>query len=63
MSGMTEKQQQEALNLLAESVQRLSNHCCSGLSKETARILLGKIIQFMGRVEDTTGMTNIQEIR
>lgn len=63
MSGMTKQQQQKALNLLAESVQRLSNHCCSGLSKETARILLGKIIEFMGRVEDTTGMTNIQEIQ
>jgi hypothetical protein len=56
---MNEQQQQEALNLLAQSAQRLGNHCQDGLSKETARILLGKINRFMIKVEDSTGMTNI----
>ena len=59
---MNEQQQQEALNLLAESAQRFGNHCQGGLSKDTARILLGKIYKFMGKVEDSTGMSNIPEV-
>ena len=58
---MNKEQQQQAINLLAESAQRLSNHCQGGLSTETARILLDKIYRFMWKVEDDTGMTNIQE--
>lgn len=53
---MDEKEQQEALNLLTESAQRFSNHCCGGLSKETARLLLGKIYKFTAKIEDSTGM-------
>ena len=58
---MNKEQQQEALNLIAECNQRLSNHCVGGLSTLTARRLVGKLIKFMSKVEDETGMTNIPE--
>lgn len=58
---MNKEQQQEALNLLAESAQRFGNHAQGGLSKDTAMKLLRKIYRFMVRIEYSTGMTNIPE--